>query len=252
MNCEYHKNLESSHICTDCGVSICRECAVNDNGKIICLECAKKKGLPIIKNVFYEGNAGNYNTGSHNTDNPNRNNYQSNQTNYYGGRTQKKYSTFWSTIFSFLPGGGHMYLGLMKRGLQFMLLFFGIIALSSFFYSADFLAFFAVVVWFYSFFDCFHMRKKLVYGENVDEDLIFPIDIKNMNAKHLGVALIVLGGLVLLNEFFDQIVYITNRMNIYSESIRVTIRIVRESIFPVVLIVIGFFILKKTKKNVND
>ncbi len=237
MNCEYHKNLESSYICSDCSASICRECAVNDNGKILCIECAKKKGLPIIKNTSYENN---------------RNNYNSNKSNYYGGRPPKKYSSFWSIVFSFLPGGGHMYLGLMKRGLQFMLIFFGIIALSSFFYSADFLVFFAAVVWFYSFFDCFHMRKRLEHDENIDEDLIFPVDIKSINVKHLGVGLIILGGLVLLNEFLDQIVYITNRMNIYSESIRVAIRLIRESIFPVVLIVIGFFILKKTKKNVNE
>ncbi|SCG82655.1 hypothetical protein DW1_1059 [Proteiniborus sp. DW1] len=252
MKCEYHKNLESSHICADCGVSICRDCAVDDNGKTICLECAKKKGLPIIKNISYENNTNSYNSNNHYTDNHNRTNYQSSNVNYYGGRAPKKYSTFWSIIFSFLPGGGHMYLGLMKRGLQFMLLFFGTIALSGLIYSADFLIFFAVVVWFYSFFDCIHMRKRLEHGENVDEDLIFPIDTKNLNAKHLGMAFIILGGLVLLNELFDQLVYIANRMNIYSESVKVTIRLIRESIFPVVLIIIGFFLLKRTKNNVND
>ena len=257
MNCEYHKNLEASYICSDCGVSICKDCAVNHNGKLLCIECAKKNGLPIIKNIPYENNGNNYIPDSHSSDNQNKNNhnsnnYNGNRANYYGGRAPKKYSSFWSTIFSFLPGGGHMYLGLMKRGLQFMLIFFGIIALSSFFYSADFLVFFAAVVWFYSFFDCFHMRKKLELSENVDEDLVFPVDIKNINVKHLGTGLIVLGGLVLLNEFLDQLVYITNRMNIYSESIRITINIIRESVFPVVLIIIGFFILKKTKKNAKE
>lgn len=247
MNCEYHKNLDASYICSDCGVSICKDCAVNHNGKILCIECAKRSGLPIIRNIPNENNGNNHNANNYNT-----NNYNANRENYYGSRSPKKYSSFWSTIFSFLPGGGHMYLGLMKRGLQFMLIFFGIIALSSFFYSADFLVFFAAVVWFYSFFDCFHMRKKLEHSENVDEDLIFPVDIKNINVKHLGTGLIVLGGLVLFNEFLDQLVYITNRMNVNSESIRVAIRLIRESVFPVVLIIIGFFILKKTKKNANE
>ncbi|WIV11391.1 hypothetical protein [Proteiniborus sp. MB09-C3] len=237
MNCEYHKNLEAVYICSDCKVGICKDCAVNNNGKIVCIECAKKNGLPIIKNTAYEDNKNNYNT---------------NKSNYHNERTPRKYSTFWSIVFSFIPGGGHMYLGLMKRGLQIMLVFFGIIALSSFFYSADFLMFFATVVWFYSFFDCFHMRRKLERDEDIDEDLIFPVDIKNINARHLGIGLIVLGGLVLLNEFFDQLVYITNRMNMNSESIRVAIRLIRDSIFPVVLIIFGFFILKKTKKNTNE
>lgn len=237
MNCEYHKNLEANYTCSDCGVNICKECAVNYNGRIVCIECAKKNGLPIIKNATYEDSGSNHNI---------------NKTNYYNGKTTRKYSSFWSTVFSFVPGGGHMYLGLMKRGLQFMLAFFGILALSNLFYSADFLIFFATVVWFYSFFDCIHMRRKLENDERIEEDLIFPIDVKNISGKNLGVGLIILGGVVLLNEFFDQLVYLTNKMNINSESIRVTIRLIRDSIFPIVLVVIGFFILKKSKKNTNE
>lgn len=237
MNCEYHKNLEANYICSNCGVNMCKDCAVNDNGTIICVECAKKKGLPIIKNVSNEDN---------------RSNYNANNANYYNEKTRKKLSAFWSTVFSFIPGGGHMYLGLMRRGLQFMLAFFGIIALSSFFYSADFLIFFATIVWFYSFFDCYHMRKKLENGEKVEEDLIFPVDIKKINRNHLGIGLVILGGLVLLNEFLDQLVLLTNRMNINSEAIRIAIRLIRDSIFPVVLIGIGFFILKKSKKSTDE
>ncbi|MFA5524179.1 MAG: B-box zinc finger protein [Tissierellales bacterium] len=257
MNCEYHKNLDASHICSDCGVSICKDCAVNHNGKILCIECVKRSGLPIIKNLANENNGNNYSSNGHNNSNQNANSHNSNsfnenRVNHYSSSSPKKYSSFWSTVFSFLPGGGHMYIGLMKRGLQFMLIFFGIIALSSFFYSADFLVFFAAVVWFYSFFDCYHMRKKLERSENIDEDLIFPVDIKSIDGKHFGTGLIVLGGLVLLNEFLDQIVYITNRMNINSENLRVAIRLIRDSVFPVVLIIIGFLILKKTKKSAEE
>ncbi len=237
MNCEYHKSLESNYICSSCGVSICKDCAVNHNGKIVCIECAKKDGLPIIKNIPYEGNTSNLNA---------------NSTNHYNGKTARSYSTFWSTVFSFIPGGGHMYLGTMKRGLQFMLAFFGTFALANFFYSADFLIFFSIVIWFYSFFDCYHTRKKLERGEQIDEELILPIDIKTIDSRHLGIGLVFLGGLILLNEFFDQLVYITNRMNIDSESVRITIRLLRDSIFPLVLIVIGFFILKKSKKSIDE
>ncbi|SDZ29763.1 hypothetical protein SAMN05660462_02587 [Proteiniborus ethanoligenes] len=234
MNCEYHKNFEANFICSDCGINMCKACAVNDNGRVICIECAKKKGLSIIKNAAYESKFHNDNIDS-NYSNPN-----------------KRYSKFWSIIFSFMPGGGHMYLGVMKRGLQFMLAFFGIIALANFFYSSEFLIFFSIVIWFYSFFDCFHIRKKLEQGEEINEDLIFPVDFKNINSRHLGVGLLVVGGLILLNEFFDQLIYITNRMNINSEAIRVTIRMLRNSFFPIVLIVTGFLILRKSnKKNIE-
>ncbi len=244
MKCEYHNGLEANYICSSCGVSICKDCAVNHNGKIVCIECAQKNGLPIIKNISYEGSESNHN--------PNASNPKASTTNYYNGKPTRRYSTFWSTVFSFIPGGGHMYLGAMKRGLQFMLAFFGIIALTNFFYLADFLIFFSVVIWFYSFFDCYHTRKKLERGEQVDEELILPIDIKTIDARHLGIGLVFLGGLILLNEFFDQLVYLTNRMNIDSESVRITIRLLRDSIFPLVLIVIGFFILKKSKKSIDE
>mgnify|MGYP001326762376 FL=1 len=233
MNCEYHKNIEADFTCIECGVGICKNCAVSHNGNIICIECARKKGIPIINNTTFQNNQSAYNT----------------KPNYNTKNYTKKYSTFWSIVFSFIPGGGHMYIGLMKRGLQFMLLFFGILSISSLFYSADFLFFFATVVWFYSFFDCFHMRRKLERNEIVDEDLFFSVDVKNINRKYLGTGLIALGGLVLLNEFLDQLIYFTNKMNINSESVRVTIRLIRDSIFPVVLIVIGCFILKKAKKS---
>lgn len=236
MNCEYHKNFEANFICSDCGVNICKACAVNNNGKIICVECAKKRGLSIIKNTSYSNDFYNENINS----------------NYNYNNNEKKYSKFWSIMFSFMPGGGHMYLGVMKRGLQFMLAFFGIIALANFFYATEFLVFFSVVVWFYSFFDCFHIRKKLENGEEITEDLIFPVDYKNINSKHLGIGLLVVGGIILLNEFFDQLIYITNRMNINSETIRVAVRMLRNSFFPIVLIVVGFFILKKSSKKVND
>ena len=43
----------------------------------------------------------------------------------------KTKSTFLTILFSFLPGAGHMYLGLIKQGIQLMVLFFGTIFLSS-------------------------------------------------------------------------------------------------------------------------
>ena len=67
-----------------------------------------------------------------------------------------KFLTF---LFSLLPGAGHMYLGLMKRGLSFMALFAACIlgmAVFSGFFMAPFAYVFALsipVVWFVAFFD---------------------------------------------------------------------------------------------------
>ena len=62
-------------------------------------------------------------------------------------------------MFACLPGAGHMYLGFMKMGLSFMIMFFGVCGLA---FIADALLYFLVmpiimvlpVIWFYAFFDC--------------------------------------------------------------------------------------------------
>ena len=67
---------------------------------------------------------------------------------------------FLTVVFSFIPGAGHMYLGLMKRGISFMAAFFacclGVFAAESFLRISVLTALFGVcvpLVWFVSFFD---------------------------------------------------------------------------------------------------
>ncbi len=232
MNCVYHNDLEANFICSECGSNICKECAVNNNGRITCLQCSRKNEVPVIKN--------NLSNNSH--QNNNTNNYKTNKSNY-----KRRHSSFWATIFSFIPGAGHMYLGIMNRGLQLMLAFFGIIALTNLFYSADFLMVFTVIIWFYSFFDCYHIRKKIEQGEIIEEGSIFNIDLKKININHIGIGFVALGGLILLDEMFSQLMYMSNRIFINPE----VIRIMRNAVFPVILIVIGVFILRKAKNNIT-
>ena len=64
-----------------------------------------------------------------------------------------KRSKFWTIVFAFLPGAGHMYNGFMKLGVSFMGLFFGLWMVASVVNLGP-LAFLAPVIWFYAFFDC--------------------------------------------------------------------------------------------------
>ena len=64
-----------------------------------------------------------------------------------------KRSRFWTIVFAFLPGAGHMYNGFMKLGVSFMGLFFGLWAVVSIVNIGP-LALLAPVIWFYAFFDC--------------------------------------------------------------------------------------------------
>ena len=67
-------------------------------------------------------------------------------------------SKFLTVLFSFIPGAGHMYFGLMKRGISFMAAFFASVAATVFtenYLSAlTFVFVFAIpLAWFVSFFD---------------------------------------------------------------------------------------------------
>ena len=57
-----------------------------------------------------------------------------------------------AVFFGLLPGAGHMYLGKMMKGLTFMILFWGIIALASVL-EMGVIILALPVLWFYAFFD---------------------------------------------------------------------------------------------------
>ena len=65
----------------------------------------------------------------------------------------RKKNSFFTFIFSLLPGAGHMYMGFMGQGVSLMTLFFGISFLGSWLEIGPSLLI-AFVVWFYAFFDC--------------------------------------------------------------------------------------------------
>lgn len=66
---------------------------------------------------------------------------------------------FWTFCFAFIPGGGQMYQGYMKRGLSLMSLFMFIIFLSAFL-GMGLLSLCLPVIWAYSFFDTFNIHSQ--------------------------------------------------------------------------------------------
>lgn len=84
-------------------------------------------------------------------------------------------------VASLIPGAGELYMGFRKMGLSIMALFWGCIAMASFF-SLDAIIFFLPIMWFYSFFNT-HNLKSLSEEEfhSVEDKLILPVDgfVKN-------------------------------------------------------------------------
>jgi hypothetical protein len=76
-------------------------------------------------------------------------------TNYYSIKSDNKRLT--AMMLSIIPGAGHMYIGLIKQGIELMLSFFVCIYLTSFF-NTGFFAIFLPVIWFFSMFDILRIQ----------------------------------------------------------------------------------------------
>ncbi|NOU95001.1 hypothetical protein GC093_17490 [Paenibacillus sp. LMG 31456] len=84
-----------------------------------------------------------------------------------------------TVLLSFIPGLGHLQLGLMQRGLTFMIAFFGS-AVMIFFVAMltrqeGFLVFFGVlpIIWIYCLFDCIQQLNRKQRGEALTDRTIF-------------------------------------------------------------------------------
>lgn len=120
---------------------------------------------------------------------------------------KQKRSPFLTFCFSCVPGAGQMFLGFFKEGISLMTLFFGIIAITDWFYLRGF-GIVTVVVWFYAFFDA--MNKNSMPDEEFEklEDHYLWIDnLQEMpkistgkSKKIVAVVLIVFGIYMLCNS----------------------------------------------------
>lgn len=95
MNCKNHVDKEAGFICCGCGEHLCMHCTVELNGKIYCKECLERhiQKKPVEPRMV---------------------------------RMRKK-SRFLTFCFSVVPGAGHMYLGLINKGLILMSMFFSVV-----------------------------------------------------------------------------------------------------------------------------
>ncbi|SDX28156.1 hypothetical protein [Paenibacillus sp. CF384] len=102
-----------------------------------------------------------------------------------------KRSRWLSTVLSILPGAGHMYLGLQKRGLQLMAGFLLSIYLLDVLQLSLFL-FMVPLLWCFSFFDALQQQSRLNNGDGQLEDVPI-VDWLIHRQKWLGIALVALG-----------------------------------------------------------
>ena len=165
----------------------------------------------------------------------------------------QKRSSFLTFIASLVPGLGYMYLGLIKKGIQAMVIFFLIEPLFSFIGLGGLTSVILIPLWFYLFFDTFNIARKLDRGEFVnDSDFIFSKyhylnnkenlsdgTIKNMRDRSgliVGWALVIIGILSIINKLFpNNAIYDFIKQSIGTYFV------------PVLFVFVGVYLLVKKK-----
>ena len=145
-------------------------------------------------------------------------------------------------LFSLMPGAGHMYIGLQRKGVQIMASFFLIIGLSDWL-RISFTMFLLPIIWFFSIFD---VRKQLLSDKPIVEDEGINFVWKGNEVRLIGYGFIIIGILSMINRVVFPALNIYLDMEIENY--------VRTSLASVLCMGIGIKLLTgtKTKKNGGD
>lgn len=163
---------------------------------------------------------------------------------------RNKFLTF---VLAFIPGVGQMYLGLFKKGMQLLALFFLVDPVLSFIGLGFFSEILQIVIWCYAFFDTFETAKKLDAGVSVpDTEYFFNHFIGDQGAGFSspkrftdqrkmfligGWALIVIGIMAILNLTFGDF-----------ELYRIIKSYASSYIVPAALVGSGIWLLSKNRR----
>lgn len=128
---------------------------------------------------------------------------------------KKQKNRFWLFIFSLCPGAGHMYMGLMKMGLSFMLGFMGLIAVTAL-TGLDVLAVLPLTLYIYAFFHANNiggmdaeqfaaLEDEYLFGIGEWDTSRFKLNMNKRNRNIVAVVCIVLGVCMLWDLSFGMV-----------------------------------------------
>jgi len=223
MNCKNHQEKCAEYSCNICGKPICSQCIVELHNSVYCKDCLESKLVYPI---------GASQPVSHNV----------------------KKSKFLTFILSFLPGTGHMYLGLINKGISIMIMFFGAIILSmistfilGIYWLEGFLPF-AICTLFiaYSLFDSLAAANDINSGRILKDvemrNYSYILNALGTNKNIIGYIIISLGFIGILNIFSN------NFENVLFRYLKIHLSI-SNLIFPIVMIIAGFYLIRRGDKK---
>lgn len=171
-----------------------------------------------------------------------------------------KRSKFWTVVFAFLPGAGHMFMGFMKQGTSIMITFFGLFLVSSWLRIGE-LTLLAPVLWFYAFFDCINKRFSTdVQFMQFEDKFLFEDWLKSRTGVGLGkyqtfisVLLIIVGAYMILETVWGLVSWnlwmIVPEIGSYVDSIFSNLPRV---VVGVLIVVFGVKLIRGKKKEMKD
>jgi len=142
-----------------------------------------------------------------------------------------------------------MYLGLVKQGAELMCIFFGVC------FIADVLSFHAIgylcpILIFYSIFDALSKRETGFDDKEAHSDIINWIVDKqfkpHIGAKFVGITLVVVGGLLLVNNFLPTVLSYFNIVNYHR-----IMELLRTGAFALILVAGGLYIAFRKPKYIE-
>lgn len=150
----------------------------------------------------------------------------------------------------FLPGAAHMYMGLMKRGLQILLCFAVAAGIQiSGVVSLDFILLpIILIIYVYSFFDGYSCLRRIRAGEHVEDEGVFEdfrnIDSNKINKHWIGIGLVLFGALILLDVF--------TRKNYFVFKVTQAADFMLDILPAVVLLVFGIVLITRNKNKSSE
>jgi len=153
---------------------------------------------------------------------------------------------FFMFILSLVPGCAHMYLGLMKRGVQLLLSFCLLIGVATLVNLGFIIGPIMVVLYVYSFFDGYNILRNIQAGKTVeDESIVEGLDsVKKIitNGYWVGAILIGLGAILSIQTVW----YSLPIMRIFRQEYYYVFRNIIPAIF---LFGIGIYLMSKGNKQ---
>jgi TM2 domain-containing membrane protein YozV len=199
MKCVNHPEAEAEVLCTVCHKPLCSECQITLRDRDYCRHCLEEK-------VAGE------------------------EVKYTALDNKSRLLAF---LLSLIPGVGYMYLGLMNRGLQTLIIFFGTFFITSL-TSIDVVIFIIPVLVFYSIFDTLQIMRRMRQGlVTEDKPLINLGEYPNWQSI-AGYGLVGLGILALINNYVP---YLFNH------------GVMNRLISPLLIIAVGAFILYRNLRG---